>query len=365
MTDISNYRFNCPAFTGVTGSTVAPPSLQNSIPQCTLQSDTVSFSASNQLQQPQKESLSTGAKWGLGAIAVVGLGALACALSRGKVGTKQAQQLAEQFEFKPAKTIEEAKKFAKEKLGVTITDEAGKFEDLEMVNFLNQWLTNIHNNPKLGPSAYPKLICNSDKGVASIVEDEFISNGINYGRPLTINTKFFKDFKGRVIDRYMPQLDILARNTEGKYTLAKPEYDSEYTRRLIKYANAEELSFKDKMQCWSDLKAFESRMGEGIEGIQENGIFRTLNHELGHFLHAKSCKDFNLMKNNTGQNMSDITNEFVNNKEIQDTVRKVSKYSTKSPAEFVADTFAGIQDGKTFPDDVMTLYKKYGGPSLS
>ena len=95
------------AFRGVTN-----PTPQNKdVPQITQQPDTVSFSTKN-----KKEGLSNGAKWGLGALAVAGVATLAYVLSKGKVGSKQTKQLAEHIEFKPAKTIEEAKKFAENTL---------------------------------------------------------------------------------------------------------------------------------------------------------------------------------------------------------------------------------------------------------
>ena len=60
-----------------------------------------------------------------------------------------------------------------------------------------------------------------------------------------------------------------------------------------------------------------------------------------------------------------IINEFLNDKTIQKTAGKVSEYSKESPAEFVAEVFARRMQGKTFSDDIITLYKKYGGPVLS
>ena len=60
-----------------------------------------------------------------------------------------------------------------------------------------------------------------------------------------------------------------------------------------------------------------------------------------------------------------IINEFLNDKTIQKTAGRVSDYAKESPLEFVADTFAGILDGKKYSDDVMALYKKYGGPALT
>ena len=66
-----------------------------------------------------------------------------------------------------------------------------------------------------------------------------------------------------------------------------------------------------------------------------------------------------------GEIPSELSKEFANSKSIQATARKVSEYEPASPAEFVAETFAGLLDGKTYSDDVMALYKKYGGPVLS
>ena len=60
-----------------------------------------------------------------------------------------------------------------------------------------------------------------------------------------------------------------------------------------------------------------------------------------------------------------ITQEFVDNTVTQKTVKEVSEYASKSPLEFVAEVFAGHNEGLTFSDDVMALYKKYGGPTLS
>ena len=60
-----------------------------------------------------------------------------------------------------------------------------------------------------------------------------------------------------------------------------------------------------------------------------------------------------------------ITKEFRENKTIQETANKVSWYACESPLEFVAEVFAGHNEGLKFSDDIMALYKKYGGPALS
>ena len=59
-----------------------------------------------------------------------------------------------------------------------------------------------------------------------------------------------------------------------------------------------------------------------------------------------------------------ITKEFLNTKSIQETASKVSDYAKESPLEFIAETFAGLIEGKTYSNDVMALYKKYGGPVI-
>jgi len=44
--------------------------------------------------------------------------------------------------------------------------------------------------------------------------------------------------------------------------------------------------------------------------------------------------------------------------------RKVSEYGATKPSEFVAETYSGMRSGKTYDDEVMTLYRKYRGPEL-
>lgn len=57
-----------------------------------------------------------------------------------------------------------------------------------------------------------------------------------------------------------------------------------------------------------------------------------------------------------------LTEEFL--KTHKDTALKVSDYAVESPLEFVAEVYAKSLNGQTFSDDVMILYKKYGGPAL-
>ena len=40
----------------------------------------------------------------------------------------------------------------------------------------------------------------------------------------------------------------------------------------------------------------------------------------------------------------------------------ISSYAKHSPLEFVAETHIGLCNGYKFSDDIMELYKSYGGP---
>ncbi len=96
--------------------------------------DTVEISAAN--KSNKQKGLSNGAKWGLGALAVAGAATLACVLTKGKIGSKQAKQIVEQVEFKPAKTVDEAKKFAEDTLKIQYNDY--QYANLDLLNTINE-----------------------------------------------------------------------------------------------------------------------------------------------------------------------------------------------------------------------------------
>jgi hypothetical protein len=82
---------------------------------------------------------------------------------------------------------------------------------------------------------------------------------------------------------------------------------------------------------------------------------------MGHFQHNKTVEwvDGNIYMVNGVQR----SNRFYMGSEIK-TASKVSQYGATSPIEFVAETYAGMVSGKTYPDDVMDLYRKWGGPEV-
>ena len=367
-----NYGYSYPTFRSATVSNTSIPN----IPQLRQQPDTVSFSANSQIQaETQKKGLSKEAKWGIGAGVALGLGALAYVLTRGKAGSKQVQQLAEHLDFKPAKTIQEAKIFAKDRLGVHYNE----IEDLETMNFFNEWLTGIHNKCKvINKSSYPKFISNTstlEDDTLACLCDGVLKNGNQEGYVMGVNMQLIKNF-GSSMDKWVCDGSVIAKNKAGKYIITNEAYNTEFTRDLVRRMNEynpSKTTFKEKNRIILDIKGLQD--GKIVNGKQQEvrySDFSYLNHELGHLRHQECVNNYkyNLMKKieefkTMGQPVSDITKEFVTDKQIQQTARKVSDYATESPLEFVAETFSQLMEGKTFPEDVMALYKKYGGPSIS
>lgn len=102
--------------------------------------------------------------------------------------------------------------------------------------------------------------------------------------------------------------------------------------------------------------------------------FSTIYHEIGHFEHCNNAGYEYYMKlgkpdeciKQLGK-VSDETNEFLNNREKQQTAYRVTPYAPESPAEFVAEVYRKIiqkkvaGDSKPLSEDIMQLYREYKG----
>jgi hypothetical protein len=75
-------------------------------------------------------------------------------------------------------------------------------------------------------------------------------------------------------------------------------------------------------------------------------------HEIGHNLHLVNNPTNYITWHNTEKYVKIYSDE-------KKTAEKVSRYAATVPSEFIAETYAGIRSGKTYPDDVKNLYKKY------
>lgn len=283
----------------------------------TSQPDTVTLSIDNEAQET-KTDLSKNAKLGLGALAVLGVGAVAYILSRGKVGSKSVQQLAEHIEFKKAINIQEAKQFAAEKLGVTLN-----LEDLEIANYVNEGLVRVSNKMK-GKSAMPKIVELADYSGSK-------------------DNPFMSWQHGTCKLRLKQQITNLAESARKK-DISLAEYIESFMFKDNRYTN---------------------------KGYSP---FHFISHELGHANHFATCSDASKMVSikklqDRGITDTHYTEEFlkeINAPEIQSLYDKtfVSNYPKTSPAEFVADTFGRQIDGASIPNEFLNIYKKYGGPQI-
>ena len=326
----------------------------------------------------KKKGLSTTQKCGIG-LAVAGTLTAAALLIKGRAGA--ASKLAEHIDFAPAKTIEEAKTFAREKLGVAVTDEMS----LDVLNYVNESLCFLRNkSPKnfsikwveskgvsggYDPESFAQCAKMNDRQIFGInlsknyiknidkILTEFINGEVERGALVNINGKL--------------QYNELSR---------KMDVSSEISELANKFRqNPTSLTFKEKVKLHLGL----GEIGETTDRLylETNGDmtklkdtvnvvineFHPVIHEQGHILHHKkiSQKDFDLFdklevlkqKGLSTSKYDEFTDKYLH------TAQKVSDYAKASPAEFVAEVYAKSLSGVKFDKDVLDLYARYGGPA--
>ena len=125
------------------------------------------------------------------------------------------------------------------------------------------------------------------------------------------------------------------------------------------------MSLKEKISLDFWINDLIEAINSGSTNFQKKSPFHAIYHEIGHDLHAIEGAKW-LEEIATGRisaKTQSLCNEF-KNKHIQ-IAGQVSEYACTNPAEFVAEVYAKCLNGQTFSDDVMALYKKYGGPALT
>lgn len=322
----------------------------------TTQNDTF---VSSKTKQVANEGMSSGTKWaiGLGLTALVGAGIFLA--TRGKVKkpfqVTPPKQLAECIEFKPAQTIAEARDFAKNKLGVYMSG----IDDVDVANGINEWLSGLKN----AKGTYPKVIADGTKQLGDNCSLAGLCVDKDVGNIMFVNTRSFKNFDD-TIAQFVKENGLLKKTASGQYEFVSDIYKTDFGQELLNRINNFDLktaTYKDKNRIFVDLKRMLD--GEIVNGKVKETVasdFYFFNHELGHMRHNEVCANYaELSAENKG---SKIIKDFLN--EERDVASKVSQYATADPAEFVAETFAYLLDGRKFSNDVLDLYKKYGGPMI-
>ena len=161
--------------------------------------------------------------------------------------------------------------------------------------------------------------------------------------------------------------EVLKSHGVKEVNLPKDMQKAQLTVDAVETARAHGVSVPDKISVSDgDSTAYASgkHLAWGRRRITAEGRAKTVEvgvlsqdnpmlHEMAHVAHQESAGA-----------RYDSMNNFMNNENDRQVAAKVSTYAKRNPKEFVAETASGIMSGKSYPDDVMSMYKRYGGPSL-
>ena len=285
--------------------------------------------------------ISTLANWAIGFV-IGALGTLGCRFFTEKK-FKKPVKLEQEIEYKEAKTLKEAKVFAKKNFKI----KKFKVDDLGVANWINEGLA---------------ILCNKFKG------DVYMPRKITYER-------CDKDSVG---GKYAPGFDCLMLNKVSQdYLDKKLEQRNNYLynpllkeypiitnfKELDNILNSgDKLSPVEKWSISNDvdkmigivkttnkspivLNKMVNDSGEDLFGPVYTGKFGTLFHEMGHVFDAKSSKD--------NEKTRKIKEQFFQ-KHKQDLI--LPSYAQSKYGEFIAETFAGIMNGAKYPKPLMNLF---------
>ena len=326
-----------------------------------------------------------GASVALGAIALGGL------IAAGKF--KKAQQLADAIDFTPAKTLEEAKEFAKKHLHIN------KFEltDLESANYVNEALVNFNNNI----STDHKRIIRTVK----VMSKDGVQGALSISRfgELNVNEDYMKNIENTIKDIASMDKDYICKLPSqeelSKMKLGeKLELAEKLQMAIINGLNPDNMfaSFLSKSNVKEFLKAnsnlpqtlgdfmkldFDTKISilneiadktnANLQNTNLGGPFRLINHEIGHVLHRKNIGEdlFNkyadygtlVDQHPDYPTLWDKFKKEVGEEMYCEITANVTPYARTTPAEFVADVYSYLCNGVKFSDNIMNLYKKYGG----
>lgn len=359
---------------------------------------------------------------GAGLAAAGSIGTVIYLIMHGKVG--KATQLAEHIDFKPAQTIEEAIQFGKDNL--KIKKYKGFTEnDLEVLNFINEGLTNVSNKLK-GTIRLPKTIKYKD------IKDSTLAQVGPFSKSFELNKNIFGNMDKTIKDILKPIEESglikvsITENNKMKYSFLKA-FDENSIKPLIRqianYKCGNCKTLKEKVDLYNSLGVLldtfnaakkspfriikqlienpavkEACQKSGIStdlekiktlslaeqnqivaqifaktgikaslsfNIKDNSEFHAIYHELGHLQDVQPrCFDTTDNHNFEYSKYPKELKKWVDNGADIQTANRVSEYASHGEGEFVAETFAKLMDGAKLPDDVIELYKRVKGPAI-
>ena len=258
-------------------------------------------------------------------------------------------QLEENIEFKKAETLEEAKAFAKEKLGI----KNFKIKDLDYANWVNEGLTNVSNRFK-GEVYFPHTIKYNE-----IKTKDDRASYLDADDTIRINKWVIEECA-----KELPQkLEENSFEELTKYNLGKG-YDEFCTSLKKAYVDIDLLDVFEKASLSTSIARVKYRLerldDEDIKEITEDpyneinrfgnvyeGRLETIYHEVGHCFDDKS-----------NRMAISLYNRFFSKDKIKLKYIPMPKYAKTSTNEFVACTFAGIMQGEKYKPEVMDMFNK-------
>lgn len=223
----------------------------------------------------------------------------------------------------------------------------------------------IHSEPNIFKRFLYKMMCHIDSSGAKAFERKqknILPIQFKKTKSISELKKFAKENLGikiccskkcskeelRIYNKIVKILTDIQNNSQGEI-------------RLPKYISINQKFLK---KCGMDAATVFNAI---IFGKSFAYLKHIIYHELGHLNHAVKA-NYRIMTMPKQLLMAgvnpEISNEFVNNRTLQNEVYKhLGWYAGTSPAEFVAETFAGLMKGKTYPKEIMDRYAMYLGPT--
>lgn len=315
-------------------------------------------------------------------------------------------KLADYIEFQPAETIKEAKNFARKNLGIYTY----KITDVDCANYVNEALCNYYNNSKNKNAVIDNCDTTNTSSAIAAIEPTTSCLAINQEKMKNIDAEIENLFNSKkekavqpndlfekrynltekqreYIEKYRTNPDqmslkekigfaMFVQDSLDPLTMQAAFDDMAQNPNVIKYLNSRGFSdFKEITKLPKEtFKQLVKDIFENTDfriNTHDGGDFLPVNHEIGHKIHAKNIglKSFYSLATfvPTGNEKQDLLNivksmkEFKQNEPQWRLARNISPYSSVSPSEFVAETFAHLANGAEFDDATMELYKKYGG----
>lgn len=318
--------------------------------------------------------------------------------------------------FEKARTIGEAKDFGRRMLGIAqYTDFYDEFDDLNVINYVNEGLVELRNVSRLKPRM-PRYIYLEECGNIQM-STRFFGGG-----ELTVNRKIYStnEIKSEIC-RIFAELkkDSVITGNEISKDIGTSEIQAIFEECNEKFCRLEELTYDEKIDlyneiriiyertsqlnrfpkdliikmfeagCWgefdktcAELFAQELKSCDNSENFKtlynflktfgepnfkiKNDSFRhkTLFHEVGHLqdidiFFMSSAGEFS-----NYESYSREMKEWVDDKEALRAAFEVSPYACYGAPEFIAEAYAMLLAGKDLGENAKKLYKKLGGPKV-